>query len=83
MKFYEMMVNQKINNIKPAELLKIGRQYGVVLSNEHAEKISALLYGKQINIFDPQQRKSVLDQITLIAGKKTASQIENLFTQLT
>ncbi|PLT30989.1 DUF2624 family protein [Peribacillus deserti] len=83
MKFYEMMVNQKINNIKRDELLKIGRQYGVILSPEHAEKIASILNGKNINIFDPQQRQQVIQNIAAIAGKKTALQIESIFNKLT
>ncbi|MBM7693322.1 ribosomal protein L12E/L44/L45/RPP1/RPP2 [Peribacillus deserti] len=83
MKFYEMMVNQKINNIKRDELLKIGRQYGVILSSEHAEKIASMLNGKNINIFDLEQRQQVIQNIAAIAGKRTALQIESLFKQLT
>ncbi|WP_026692877.1 DUF2624 domain-containing protein [Peribacillus kribbensis] len=83
MKFYEMMVNQKINSIKRDELMKIGRQYGVVLSEEHAGKIAVLLNGKNLNIFDEVQRRKVLQDIESITGKKTALQIESLFNQLT
>ena len=82
MKLFETMVNHKINRIQPYELLSIAAQYNVQLSTKQAEDITAILAGKNINIFDSGQRQTVLEQISAVAGKKTAVQIEHVFNQL-
>ena len=83
MKLFEMMVNHKMNQIRPDELLSLARQHHVTLTPKQAEDISALLAGKNINIFDIRQRQNVLGQIAQVAGAGTARDIENLFNKLT
>ena len=77
MKLFEMMVNHKINSIRPDELLSLA------LTQKQAQDITALLAGKNINIFDIRQRQNVLGQITKVAGASTAREIESLFNNLT
>ena len=83
MKLFEMMVNHKMNQIRPDDLLSLARQHQVTLTQKQAEDISALLFGKNINIFDIRQRQNVLGQIATVAGTGTARDIENLFNKLT
>ncbi|MFD9627834.1 DUF2624 family protein [Peribacillus muralis] len=83
MKLFEMMVNHKINNIRPHELLSLASQHKVALTQKQAQDITALLAGKNINIFDIRQRQTVLGQITNVAGASTAREIESLFNNLT
>ncbi|MFJ7363562.1 DUF2624 family protein [Peribacillus frigoritolerans] len=83
MKLFEMMVNHKINSIRPDELLSLAKQHNVALTQKQAQDITALLAGKNINIFDIRQRQNVLGQITKVAGASTAREIESLFNNLT
>ena len=83
MKLFEMMVNHKINSIRPDELLSLAKQHKVALTQKQAQDITALLTGKNINIFDIRQRQNVLGQITKVAGASTAREIESLFNNLT
>ncbi|MFJ7637227.1 DUF2624 family protein [Peribacillus sp. NPDC097264] len=83
MKLFEMMVNHKINQIRPDELLSLAKQHQISLTQKQASDITALLAGRNINIFDIRQRQNVLGQITQVAGANTARAIETLFNNLT
>lgn len=83
MKLFEMMVNHKINQIRPDELLSLAKQHQITLTPNQAQSITALLAGRNINIFDIRQRQNVLGQITQVAGANTARAIETLFNNLT
>ncbi|PLS15212.1 hypothetical protein CVD28_23060 [Bacillus sp. M6-12] len=83
MKLYEMMINHKLNRIQAGELKEIARQYGISIEYSQAEKISKILNGKNINIFDKRQRDGVIKQVSIILGNETAAQIESIFLSLT
>lgn len=83
MKLVEMMVNHKINQIKPDELLALAQQYQVSLTKNEAVQISKLLVGQNINIFDARQRQTLIGRIAGKIGMSKAKQIENIFYQLT
>lgn len=83
MKLIEMVVNHKMNHIKPEELLALAEQYQVSLTKSEAVQISQLLAGQNINIFDARQRQTLIGRIAGIVGMNKAKQIENIFYQLT
>lgn len=83
MKLIEMVVNHKMNHIKPEELLALAEQYQVSLTKSEAVQISQLLAGQNINIFDARQRQTLIGRIAGITGMNKAKQIENIFYQLT
>jgi ribosomal protein L12E/L44/L45/RPP1/RPP2 len=83
MKLFETIINMKINRIQADELLSIAGQYGIELNRKQAEQICSVLIGKNINIFEEQQRKQVVAKIAQIAGTDTANKIESIFLQLT
>lgn len=83
MKLIEMVVNHKMNTIKPEELLALAGQYQVSLTQSEAAQISQLLVGKNINIFDARQRQTLIGRIAGIIGMNRAKQIENIFYQMT
>lgn len=83
MKLIEMMVNHKMNQIKPDELLTLAGEYQVSLTQSEAIQISQLLAGQNINIFDARQRQTLIGRIAGITGMNKAKQIENIFHQLT
>lgn len=83
MKLVEMMVNHKINQIKPDELLALAQEYQVSLTKNEAVQISKLLVGQNINIFDARQRQTLIGRIAGKIGMSKAKQMENIFYQLT
>lgn len=83
MKLIEMVVNHKMNTIKPEELITLAGQYQVSLTHSEAVQISQLLVGQNINIFDARQRQTLIGRIAGIIGMNRAKQIENIFYQMT
>lgn len=78
-----MMVNHKMNQMKPNELLALAGQYQVSLSQTEAVQITQLLAGQKINIFDTRQRQTLIGRIAGITGMNKAKQIEHIFHQFT
>ena len=83
MKLIEMVVNHKMNNITPDELLTLAGEYQLSLTQNEAVQISQLFAGQKINIFDARQRQTLIGRIAGIIGMNRAKQIENIFYQLT
>jgi hypothetical protein len=83
MKFFEMMINHKINNITPDELLRLARQYDVYLTADQATVVSSLVAGKYINVFNTEERQRIISKIADATGLATAGELERIFKQLT
>jgi len=83
MNLIQMMVNKKVNNITPQELINFSNQYQVPLSLDQATKITTLLRGQNINIFDDFQRSQLLNRIAGVTSLQTAHQMNAIFQQLT
>lgn len=82
MNLIQQFVNKKLNNMTSKELLKYSVEYGVSITNEQADKIVTLIQGKQINIYDNQERLQLLKQIAKVTSPATAQQINTLFQKL-
>ncbi|MGG2013974.1 DUF2624 domain-containing protein [Bacillus sp. S10(2024)] len=82
MNLIQQFVNKKLNNMTSKELLKYSAEYGVSITNEQADKIVTLIQGKQINIYDDQERLQLLKQIAMVTSPATAQQINTLFQKL-
>lgn len=83
MKFLENMINMKINTITGKELLKYGRQFNIQVSLEQAEQIAQYLHGKNIDIFNNDDRTKVVKEIAKVVGPETAKKVNQLFLMLT
>ncbi|ENQ3104215.1 Protein of unknown function [Bacillus sp. 491mf] len=82
MNLIQQFVNKKINNMTSKELLKYSKEYEVPITSEQADKIVTLIQGKQINIYDIQERLQLLKQIATVTSPATAQQINTLFQKL-
>ncbi|MGF9963192.1 DUF2624 domain-containing protein [Bacillus rhizoplanae] len=82
MNLIQQFVNKKLNNMTSKELLKYSTEYGVSITSEQADKIVTLIQGKNINIYDVQERLQLLRQIARITSPATAQQINVLFQKL-
>ncbi|WP_062355805.1 DUF2624 domain-containing protein [Bacillus kwashiorkori] len=83
MKFFQNIINMKINSVTGDELLKYGKQFQIHVTKEQADKIAAYLRGKNVNIFNDTERANVIKEIAKIAGPNTAKKVNQLFIQLT
>lgn len=79
MKLIETVINQKVNNITGEELMKYGKQFNISISSDQAEKIAQYLRGRNVNIFNNEDRSKVIKEIAKIAGPKTAKKVNELF----
>ncbi|WP_102274543.1 DUF2624 domain-containing protein [Cytobacillus massiliigabonensis] len=83
MKIFENIINHKIGSITGDELLKYGKQFQIIITKQQADKIAAYLRGKQVNIFNDEERTKVVKEIAKIAGPETARAVNKLFIQFT
>ncbi|WP_071460147.1 DUF2624 domain-containing protein [Bacillus massilinigeriensis] len=81
MKIFETIINHKINTITADELLKYASQFDVKITKLQANKLAEYLRGKEVNIFDDQERSALVKQIALVAGPSTAKEVNKLFLQ--
>lgn len=83
MKIFENIINHKVSTITADELLKYGDQFNITISKQQAEKIASYLRGKQVNIFDDNERTKLIKALAKIAGPETAREVNRLFLQFT
>ncbi|GAA0341295.1 DUF2624 domain-containing protein [Bacillus carboniphilus] len=83
MKLFENVVNYKINNITKEDLLKYSKQFNIPLNNDQAAKVTKLLRGKGINIFNDKERTQLIKEVAKITGPETARKVNQLFIQFT
>ncbi|MBA2873504.1 DUF2624 domain-containing protein [Thermaerobacillus caldiproteolyticus] len=79
MNIYQQIINQKIKTITPEELVSYSRDYGISLTMEEAKKIIHIAQNRQINVFDPQERKKWIKELAKITSPQTARQANELF----
>jgi len=79
LKLIETVINQKVNNITGEELMKYGKQFNISISSDQAENIAQYLRGRNVNIFNNEDRSKVIKEIAKIAGPKTAKKVNELF----
>ncbi|MRX71283.1 DUF2624 family protein [Bacillus lacus] len=78
----QKLVNQKLNTISPEELLKFAAQYKISITQDQSAKVAKLLKGKNINVFDEKEKKSLLESVSSITSPQTAQQVNKLLQQL-
>ncbi|MED3548967.1 DUF2624 domain-containing protein [Cytobacillus praedii] len=83
MKIFENIINHKIGTITGDELMKYGKQFQIIITKQQADKIADYLRGKQVNIFNDDERTRVVKEIAKIAGPETARAVNKLFIQFT
>ncbi len=83
MKIFENIINHKINTITADELLKYAKQFNIDLNRHQSRRIAEYLRGKNINIFDNEQRTKLIREIAKAAGPETAREVNKLFIEFT
>ena len=82
MNLIKQLVNKKLNHISTKELLKYSKDYDVPITTAQADQIVGLMKGKNINIYDNDERLALLKQIAQVTSPATAQQVNTLFQQL-
>lgn len=82
MNFIQQIVNKKLNNITTNELLKLSKEYQIPITEEQAQKIVALIKGKNINIYSHTERIELIKQIAKVTSPSTAQQVNTLLQNL-
>ena len=82
MNLIKQLVNKKLNHISTKELLKYSKEYDVPITTAQADQIVGLMKGKNINMYDNDERLALLKQIAEVTSPATAQQVSSLFQQL-
>ncbi|MCY9091091.1 DUF2624 domain-containing protein [Bacillus mojavensis] len=78
---FQRIILQRLNQATAEDLLKYSKQYGISLTKPQAIEVANLLYGKNVNIFNEQERTRLLKQVEYITSKETAQTVHELFKQ--
>ncbi|MFY4776380.1 DUF2624 domain-containing protein [Metabacillus sp. RGM 3146] len=78
---FQKIINQKLNNINEAELLQLAKQNSLSLNQKQASQIVSLIQGRNINVFNEQERKDLLKKIAIITSPETAKEVNQLLQQ--
>ncbi|BCC25681.1 tRNA methyltransferase [Bacillus cereus] len=62
--------------------MKYSKEYEVPITTAQADQIVVLMKGKNINIYDNDERLELLKQIAKVTSPATAQQVNTLFQQL-
>ncbi|XLG15086.1 DUF2624 domain-containing protein [Bacillus velezensis] len=77
----QRIILQRLNQVTADDLLKYSKQYGISITRSQAADVAALMHGKNINIFDDQERLRLLKKVETITSKETARKVDELFNQ--
>ncbi|MGD6832228.1 DUF2624 domain-containing protein [Bacillus haimaensis] len=83
MNIYQQIVNKKLHNISPEELMNYSAQYNISLTSDQAKKVSALLQSKKVNVFNTSERIQLMKEVAKITGHETAKKVNQLFMEFT
>ncbi|AZB43648.1 DUF2624 domain-containing protein [Bacillus sp. FJAT-42376] len=78
---FQKIINQKVNSITADELLQLAKQNQLSISPAQAAQIVKVIKGKNVNIFDENERRKLLATISAITSPATAQQVDQLFKQ--
>ncbi|MBS2969717.1 DUF2624 domain-containing protein [Metabacillus sp. KIGAM252] len=78
---FQKIVNQKVNSITADELLQLAKQNQLSINPAQAVQIVKVIKGKNVNIFNENERRKLLASIAAITSTATAQQVDLLFKQ--
>lgn len=83
MNIYQQIINKKLHNISPEELMNYSAQNNISLTTDQAKKVSALLQSKKVNVFNTSERIQLMKEVAKITGHETAKKVNQLFMEFT
>ncbi|MCM3193263.1 DUF2624 domain-containing protein [Priestia megaterium] len=82
MKIVQQIVNKKVNNITPKELLKYSKQYSIPITDQQAHTLVSVIRQQPVNIYNLEERRNLIKQIAQVTDRETARRVNELFQQL-
>ncbi|WP_129704801.1 DUF2624 domain-containing protein [Priestia megaterium] len=82
MKIVQQIVNKKVNNITPKELLKYSKQYNIPITDQQAQTLVSVIRQHPVNIYNLEERRNLIKQIAQVTDRETARRVNELFQQL-
>lgn len=82
MKIVQQIVNKKVNNITPKELLKYSKQYNIPITDQQAHTLVSVIRQQAVNIYNLEERRNLIKQIAQVTDRETARRVNELFQQL-
>lgn len=79
--FIQKLIVQRLNQATAKDIIKYANQYNISLTAKQAADVASLLNGKNVNIFDEEEKKKLLAKIESITSKSTANKVNELFHQ--
>lgn len=80
---FQKIINQKLNNISVEELMQYANQFNISIERPQAAEVVKAMHGKNINIFNVNERKKLLAQIASITSPQTAQHVNQIFQKFT
>ncbi|MCY7792179.1 DUF2624 domain-containing protein [Bacillus haynesii] len=78
---FQKIVLQRLNQVTADEVLKYAKQYGIHVTKTQALEVEKLVKGKNINIFNEEERNKLLKQVEAVASKEAVQLLNKLFAQ--
>ncbi|WP_138415763.1 DUF2624 domain-containing protein [Aquibacillus sediminis] len=80
--FVQQMIQKKLKQVHPSDLLDYGEEYGIPLTEQQAKQISAYLKNTNLNPTNEKDRMQFFKKLAQITDIKTAQKAQKLFNQL-
>ncbi|AGN37126.1 DUF2624 domain-containing protein [Bacillus paralicheniformis] len=78
---FQKIVLQRLNQVTADEVLKYAKQYGIHVTRKQALEVEQLVKGKNINIFNEEERNKLLKQVEAVTSKEAVQLLNQLFSQ--
>ncbi|MDF2535229.1 MAG: hypothetical protein K0R18_1388 [Bacillales bacterium] len=78
MDFYQSYVNQRVRTLSPNEIVRMGPNNGMLIDVNEASRVSRLLHGSNVNVFDNEERNNLLNKITKVTSSYVSREVENI-----
>jgi len=78
---FQKIVLQRLNQVTADEVLKYAKQYGIQVTKTQAFEVEKLVKGKNINIFNEEERNKLLKQVEAVTSKEAVQLLNQLFAQ--
>ncbi|ALX48102.1 DUF2624 domain-containing protein [Lentibacillus amyloliquefaciens] len=78
----KQLINKKLKQLSPDELLRYAHQYGFSIDKNQAKEITAYLRQNPINPFEPEERMKMFKELARITDERTADKAQKLFVEI-
>ncbi|MEQ6375888.1 DUF2624 domain-containing protein [Bacillaceae bacterium S4-13-58] len=81
-KFIKQIVQQKLKNITPKQLVEYSREYDIPITQREAENILNIANESDLDPFDENDRLKIIKKVAKVTDMKRAQAANKLFLKL-